>query len=95
MKKISLAKPDLTLKLKNNFPVSDLISKVDIDFIFATVKGMTDYRLLNVSEFGITSQTDVEAFIQTRKVVIIDNETMQLKSFNINEDELLQAMLEI
>lgn len=95
MKKKSLDKPDLTLKLKNNFPVTELMMKIEIDFIFATVKGMTDYRLLNVAEFGVTSQTDVEVFIQSRRVVIIDNDTMQLKSFNINEDELLQAMLEI
>ena len=83
------------MKLRNGFPVSELIKKIELDFVFSTDLSSNNYLLLNVAEFGTFSESDVISLLHNNKVAVIDNDKMELKAFNVDETELIMAMMEI
>lgn len=82
-------------KLKSGFKVHELLLKINVDYLFSKNDSEDFYRLLNIEEFGHLSEDNVNKLKRSKSVVIINNDTLQMEVFNIDEDELLQALMEM
>lgn len=83
----------LQYKVKNKFNVSKFITLVDIDFIYSKTKSNPEYLLLNQVAFGSFAVSTVEDQKKTMRIVIIHNDTMMMESYNIPEEEMINALM--
>ena len=83
----------LQYKVKNKFNVSKFITLVDIDFIYSKTKSNPEYLLLNQSAFGSFAVSTIEEQKKTMRIVIIHNDTMMMESYNIPEEEMINALM--
>lgn len=83
----------LQYKVKNKFNVSKFITLVDIDFIYSKIESDQTYLLLNQAAFGSFSVSTVEEQKKTMRIVIIHNDTMMMESYNIPEEEMINALM--
>lgn len=82
-------------KLKNGFKVHEFLLLVDADYLFSKNADEDFYRLLNIAEFGKITEGNVEELIKTQKVLIINNDTLEMESHNIEESVMLSAFMEM
>ena len=83
----------LQYKVKNKFNVSKFITLVDIDFIYSKTKSNPEYLLQNQAAFGSFAVSTVEEQKKTMRIVIIHNDTMMMESYNIPEEEMINALM--
>ena len=89
-------KPDFNFKLKNNFKVHEFVQLAEVDYVFSTSGEDGVYLLLNVEEFGKLSDKDVQKLIDTEsRVAIIHNSTLEMFTYNISEEEVTKALMEM
>lgn len=80
------------LELKDGFNVINFIGEVNVDYVFSKKK--EDYLLLNIQNLGVLKQSDINKLIaQGQKVAIIEG--LHMEVFNVDEGELLNAMLNL
>lgn len=83
----------LQYKVQNKFNVSKFITLLDIDFIYSKTKSNPKYLLLNQAAFGSFAVSTVEEQKKTMRIVIIHNDTMMMESYNIPEEEMINALM--
>ena len=83
----------LQYKVQNKFNVSKFITLLDIDFIYSKTKSNQKYLLLNQAAFGSFAVSTVEEQKKTMRIVIIHNDTMMMESYNIPEEEMINALM--
>ena len=82
-----------TYKLNDGFNVIKFMELVDVDFIYSTESGEDTYLLLHQDMLGVFTKATVDNQKQTKKVIIIHNDTLKMESYNIPEDELIYAFM--
>lgn len=83
-------------KLKNNFLIHDFILKCGAGYLFSTQNNENFYRLLNVDTFGHINEEGVMSLAENgNKVVVVNNDTLWMDVYNIEEDVLLPIFLEL
>lgn len=83
-------------KLKNGFKVHELLQKIDIDYLFSKSESEDIYRLLNIEEFGTFNKSNVDKLKENGKsVIIINNDTLEMEVYNVDENELVYALMEM
>lgn len=82
------------LKIQNNFPVSDFMKHIDIDFIFAYYQDTDEYVLMNDASIGVFDEGTVSRLAQSNKrVVVITAKTLTMKVYNIDKSEVVDAIM--
>lgn len=83
----------LSYRVNDGFVVSKLLQGVSMDFLYSTnAKG--EFLLLNQHAFGNFTWTSINKQIQSgKKVVVINNDTLMLDAYNIDEDTLVNFFL--
>lgn len=82
-------------KLKNGFKVHEFLLKVDADYLFSKSKDEDFYRLLNIDELGHIEESQVEKLMKMKRVIVINNDTMEMTAYNIEDSVLVSAMMEL
>ncbi|WP_461199424.1 hypothetical protein [Enterococcus sp. N249-2] len=80
-------------KLNDGFEVSKFMMLIDVDFIYSTKFGSSDYLLLNQQMFGTFEKSQIDNQKLTKKVIIIYNDTLRMESFNVPEEDLINAFM--
>lgn len=81
-----------TARLKNNFVVSDFAVKTELDFVYSiTDEGVC--LLLNSNIFGEIPQDEVMKLCENSKVAIISNTFMEMMVFNVDEMDIINALM--
>ena len=82
----------LNLKKNKDFSVQDFMNEVETDFIYS-VDENGNYLLLNESMYGIVERKDIDNQVNSGlRVVVIDNKDMSLRSYNIDEISVVDAV---
>lgn len=84
----------LKYKVQNGFSVSKLISLVDVDFIYSTNRE-GKYLLLNEPSFGDFKVSDIEVQKKNMKLIVINNDTLEMEVYNIPEEKMIDAFMNI
>lgn len=84
-----------TFKLKDGFRVHRFLNICDVDYLFAKSNSEEFYTLLNLEMIGKFSQGTVDGFKEESKVVIINTDSMEMTAYNISEEEILKALMEM
>lgn len=79
------------MQLEDKFSVSDFMSVIDVDFIYAEKDGRL--LLLNQDMYGAISPDIVESQKDLSRIVVINTATSVMEVYNIPKDEIDQAML--
>lgn len=82
-----------TYKLNDGFNVTKFISLIDVDFIYSTEAGKDTYLLLNQNMFGEFSKLDINIQKKDKKVIIIHNDTLKMEAYNVPEEDLINAFM--
>lgn len=82
-----------TYKVKNGFNVSEFLKLVKIDFVYSTNRTEDEYLLLNESAFGKFRKSDIENQKDKMRIIILNNDTLQMDSYNIPEEELINGLM--
>lgn len=82
-------------KLKNGFKVHEFLQKINVDYLFAKNNDEDFYRLLNIAEFGEVSEDSFDKLKKDNKVVVINNDTLNMETFNIDEGKIVQVFMEM
>lgn len=82
-------------KLKNGFKVHKFLNIIDVDYLFAKSNSEEYYTLLNLEMIGKFSQGTVDGFKEESRVVVINTDSMEMTTYNIEEEELLKALIEM
>lgn len=82
-----------TYKVKNGFNVSEFLKLVNIDFVYSTNRTEDEYLLLNESAFGKFKKSDIEKQKDKMRIIILNNDTLQMDSYNIPEEELINGLM--
>lgn len=82
-----------TYKVKNGFNVSEFLKLVKIDFVYSTNRTEDEYLLLNESAFGKFKKSDIEKQKDKMRIIILNNDTLQMDSYNIPEEELINGLM--
>lgn len=85
----------LKFKIGTKFNVSELITNVDVDFVYNYDDVEGKYYMLNDQINGEVSKDIVEKQKHVNKIIIINSGDLTMKSYNVDEDSLLELMLEI
>lgn len=84
----------LDYALPNNFPVGNLLVNIDLDYVLSTNNAEEEYLLLNDNMLGNFNKESVMKLIESNKrVIVINNESMKLQSYNVEEEEMNNAFL--
>lgn len=83
----------MEFKIGTKFSVSDFMKMVDMDFLYNYDEDQDKYFMLNDQIYGEVDKSIVEKQKMTNKVVVINTKALKLYSYNINEDELVNAMM--
>lgn len=83
----------MEFKIGTKFSVSDFMKMVDMDFLYNYDEDQDKYFMLNDQIYGEVDKSIVEKQKKTNKVVVINTKALKLYSYNINEDELVNAMM--
>lgn len=83
----------MEFKIGTKFSVSDFMKMVDMDFLYNYDEDQDKYFMLNDQIYGEVDKSIVEKQKMTNKVVVINTNALKLYSYNINEDELVNAMM--
>lgn len=91
---------DVKYALPNMFSVGTLMTKIDMDMIFSCSEILPElsdeFLLLNNNMAGQFDKSTIQNFIDTgSRVVIISNKGMKMYAYNIDEDEMTSAMIEM
>lgn len=82
----------LNLKKNKDFSVQDFMNEVETDFIYS-VDENGNYLLLNESMYGTVERKDIDNQVNSGlRVVVIDNKDMSLRSYNIDEISVVDAV---
>lgn len=82
-------------KLKNGFKVHELLLKVDADYLFSKSEDDDFYRLLNIDVLGHIESEHVDKLMETEKVIVINNDTMEMTAHNIDDTVMMSALMEM
>ena len=81
-----MKKPDFTFKVKNGFKVHEFVQLAEVNYVFSKKRDDDFYLLLNIEEFGQLSEDDVQKMIDTdSRVILINNDTLDMYTYNISE----------
>ncbi|UDM72692.1 hypothetical protein [Vagococcus fluvialis] len=78
--------------MKNNFVISSFAVSTKIDFLYAA-QDEDEALLLNVETFGRMSMKDIAEKAKTERVAVVHEQTMKMYVFNVEESEIVQALL--
>lgn len=82
-------------KLNNGFSVSKFMEKIDIDFLYSYDVVNKVYKLLNNDLYGETQLSVIDELKENNRLVIIEIPTNIMKVYNIDEDEVFQAFIDM
>lgn len=82
-------------QLKDGFKVHEFLQGVHVDYLFSKKDDEDFYRLLNIDEFGHITEDNVNKLKEGNRVAIINDDTLKMETFNIDEGELYQAIMEM
>lgn len=87
----------MKINLKNKFAVHNFIKLMgnDLDYCFSTNREQDGYLLLNMSELGQLDDVAINKLKEGSAMVIINNDTMEMETFNIEEDVLIGALMQM
>lgn len=85
----------MKIKLKTPFKVHEFIKLMgnDLDYCFSTSNETEGFLLLNLSELGELDAEGINKLKAGSALVIINNDTMEMETFNIDEDVLMTALM--
>lgn len=82
-----------TYKLNDGFNVTKFMMLVDVDFIYSAEMSRNTYLLLNQDMLGEFTKADVDNQKRSKKVIIIYNDTLKMEAYNVPEEELINAFM--
>ena len=82
-----------TYKLNDGFNVTKFMMLVDVDFIYSAEMSRNTYLLLNQDMLGEFTKADVYNQKRSKKVIIIYNDTLKMEAYNVPEEELINAFM--
>lgn len=86
----------LTYKVNDKFLVSKFLTLLPIDFIYSTDINEDKYLLLNQQMLGEFTNLDIDQQQRKgRRVVTLNNDTLEMISYNIPEDEMIDALMKM
>ena len=80
-------------KLKNGFEISKLMREIDIDFVYSQDNGRL--LLLNQEMFGEIDKSIMDSQKEGSRIVIVDNKKMIMEVYNIDQNEMDQAIVKV
>lgn len=80
-------------KLKNGFEISKLMREVDIDFVYSQDNGRL--LLLNQEMFGEIDKSIMDSQKEGSRIVVVDNKKMIMEVYNIDQNEMDQAIVKV
>lgn len=81
-------------QVQDGFKIHEFLLKVEADYLFSKNKEDSFYKLLNTAEFGKINKADIDKLIETgSKVIVINNDTLTMQAYNIDEDVLMTSLL--
>ena len=80
-------------KVNNGFNVSKFMTLINVDFIYSTNREENKYLLLNQQAFGEFDYVQIEKQKKTMRIIILNNDTLRMDSYNIPEEELIEALM--
>ena len=80
-------------KVNNVFNVSKFMTLINVDFIYSTNREENKYLLLNQQAFGEFDYVQIEKQKKTMRIIILNNDTLRMDSYNIPEEELIEALM--
>ena len=83
----------VTVKVKDGFSVPKFMELLKLDFVYAKIDGR--HLLLNNEMFGDIAEDVITAQKANFRVAIIEDDTMSMEVYNIPEEEVLTALLEM
>lgn len=84
---------ELEFKLNDGFEVSKFMMMIDVDFIYSTEAKKNTYLILNQEIFGEFPKAQIDNQKRSKKVIIIHNDTLRMETYNIPEEELINAFM--
>jgi len=80
-------------KLKNGFEISKLMREIDIDFVYSQDNGRL--LLLNQEMFGEIDKSIMDSQKEGSRIVVVDNKKMIMEVYNIDQNEMDQAIVKV
>lgn len=80
-------------KLKNGFEISKLMREIDIDFVYSQDNGRL--LLLNQEMFGEIDKSIMDSQKEGSRIVVVDNKKMIMEVYNIEQNEMDQAIVKV
>ena len=80
-------------KLKNGFEISKLMREIDIDFVYSQDNGRL--LLLNQEIFGEIDKSIMDSQKEGSRIVVVDNKKMIMEVYNIEQNEMDQAIVKV
>ena len=80
-------------KLKNGFEISKLMREIDIDFVYSQDNGRL--LLLNQEMFGEIDKSIMDSQKEGSRIVVVDNKKMIMEVYNIDKNEMDQAIVKV
>lgn len=82
-------------KLKNGFKVHEMMSLLGdkLDYVFSKSSNEDYYLLLDVKSIGKFNEETVKTLKETMGVIIINNDTLDMEAFNIEEEDMINALM--
>lgn len=81
----------VTYTLTHDFHVSELMKVLDVDFIYAYRPETKEYLILNNEMYGTFAKSLVDAQKNHNRILIINNSTLKMEAYNIEEAEINEA----
>lgn len=86
---------EVLIRLNNKFKVSEFMENIELDYLYSYNLTDKSYYLLNNETFGEISSDLIERQKKTKRIVVIEVPINVLKAYNIPEDELTQAFIDM
>lgn len=81
------------VKLKDKFEVSKFMTLIDLDFIYS--EQSNQFLLLNQDMWGKIDPAIINKQKGKNRIIVINNDTMILEYFNIPEEEINNALIQM
>lgn len=85
----------LLFKVNHGFEVKKFMLQVNVDFVYATNLQEDKFLLLNLETFGEFTKEDIEKQSKTMKLVTLNNDTLEMKAYNLEEQEIIDAFMKM
>ena len=82
-----------TYKLKDGFQVHKFLQLVNVSFVFSITDNSDEFLLLNLNEFGTFNKAKVDKLTEKNRVLIINNDTLEMTAYNIPEADMIPALM--